>query len=336
MKTRISIAGIMTLALSLLLTASIQTAAQVITSIDQITTNVQPVPEGQKMKVKAYILKRGSDSFIMRESNGTDTEVLLNPATSVKTFRRDVFHGNMAYPVTFLTRGLRVQVEGRGNTAGQLVADKIRFDERDVRFAQGLDTRTKPVEQLAKSNETRITAAEAADVKLSGQIDEIEGSLVAMRADTAKAQATADEAVKAAALANNRLNGLDEYEMVKTVTVHFKTASAVLTPEAQAEIDQAAAWTTNATTKGWIVEVIGFADSRGTDDYNLNLSTRRANSVISYLVTKQNIPPHRLVQPFGFGEEQPVADNATPDGRAQNRRVEIRVLVNKAIANTLK
>jgi len=53
------------------------------------------------------------------------------------------------------------------------------------------------------------------------------------------------------------------------------------------------------------------------------------------LVTKQNIPPHRLVQPFGFGEEQPVADNTTADGRAQNRRVEIRVLVNKAIANTL-
>ncbi|HSB28891.1 MAG TPA: OmpA family protein, partial [Pyrinomonadaceae bacterium] len=120
-----------------------------------------------------------------------------------------------------------------------------------------------------------------------------------------------------------------------TVTVHFKTGSAVLTPEGQAEIEQAAAWTTNATTKGWIVEVIGFADSRGTNPYNVSLSTRRANSVIGYLVTKQNIPPHRLIQPFGFGEEQPVADNATADGRAQNRRVEIRVLVNKAIANTL-
>jgi OmpA-OmpF porin, OOP family len=335
MKIRKSIVGMITLALSVLLTASIRTTAQTITSIDQITTNVRPVPEGQKMKIKAYILKRGSDSFIMRESNGSDTEVLLDSSTSVKTFRRDVFHGDMTYPVTFLTRGLRVQVEGRGNASGQLVADKIRFDERDVRFAQGLDARTKPVEQLAKSNEARITGAEAADAKLSGQIEEIQGSLVAMRADTAKAQATADEAVKSAALANNRLNGLDEYEMVKTVTIHFKTASAVLTPEAKAEIDSAAAWTTNATTKGWIVEVIGFADSRASDQYNLNLSTRRANSVITYLVTKQNIPPHRLVQPFGFGEEQPVADNTTADGRALNRRVEIRVLVNKAIANTL-
>ena len=329
------IAGIITLALSLLLTASIRTTAQTITSIDQVPTNVKPVPDGQKTKIKAYILKRGSDSFIMRESNGNDTEVLLNSSTDVRTFRRDVFHGNMTYPVTFLTRGLRVQVEGHGNTSGQLVADKIRFDERDVRFAQGLDTRTKPVEALAKSNQARIEAAEAADVKLSGQIDEIQASLVSMRADTAKAQATADEAVKAAALANNRLNGLDEYEMVKTVTVHFKTASAVLTAEATAEIDQASAWTTNATTKGWIVEVIGYADARGTEEHNVNLSTRRANSVINYLVTKQNIPPHRLVQPFGFGEEHPVADNATQEGRAQNRRVEIRVLVNKAIANTL-
>lgn len=335
MKITTSIAATIALVVSLLLTFSITTTAQTITSIDQVATNVKMVPDGQKMKVKAYILKRGSDSFIMRESNGTDTEVVLNSSTSVKTFRRDVFHGAMTYPVTFLTRGLRVQVEGRGNASGQLVANKIRFDERDVRFAQGLDTRTQPVEELAKSNEVRITRNEAADVVLSGQIDEIQASLVSMRADTARAQGTADEAVKAAALANNRLNGLDEYEMVKTVTVHFKTGSAVLTPEGQAEIEQAAAWTTNATTKGWIVEVIGFADSRGTNPYNVSLSTRRANSVIGYLVTKQNIPPHRLIQPFGFGEEQPVADNATADGRAQNRRVEIRVLVNKAIANTL-
>ena len=91
MKTTKSIAGIITLAVSLLLTASIRTMAQAITSIDQIPTNVKPVPEGQKMKIKAFILKRGSDSFIIRESNGTDTEVLLDSSTSVKTFRRDVF-----------------------------------------------------------------------------------------------------------------------------------------------------------------------------------------------------------------------------------------------------
>src|SRR5690349_5695255 len=89
MKIRKSIVGMITLALSVLLTASIRTTAQTITSIDQITTNVRPVPEGQKMKIKAYILKRGSDSFIMRESNGSDTEVLLDSSTSVKTFRRD-------------------------------------------------------------------------------------------------------------------------------------------------------------------------------------------------------------------------------------------------------
>jgi outer membrane protein OmpA-like peptidoglycan-associated protein len=328
-------AGIAALAISFLLTASVRTPAQTITSIDQVPTNVKSVTEGQKMKIKGYVLKRGADTFIMRDSNGTDTEVLLGTSTSVKTFRRDVFHGNMTYPVTYLTRGLRLQVEGRGNAAGQLMAQDIRFDERDVRVAQSLETRVKPVEALAAANEQRIGVTEESDRKLAGQIDEVQASLVAMRTDTAKAQATADDAVKAAALANNRLNGLDEYELVKSVTVHFNTRSSVLTPAAKEEIDQAAAWTTNATTKGWIVEVIGFADSRGTDQYNLNLSTRRANAVIGYLVTQQNIPPHRLVQPFGFGEAQPVADNATTDGRTLNRRVEIRVLVNKGIANTI-
>jgi outer membrane protein OmpA-like peptidoglycan-associated protein len=78
--------------------------------------------------------------------------------------------------------------------------------------------------------------------------------------------------------------------------------------------------------------VIGYADSTGASQKNIDLSERRANAVIYYIVTKYKMPLHRLVQPFGYGQMEPVADNQTASGRAKNRRVEIRLMVNKGIA----
>jgi len=78
-----------------------------------------------------------------------------------------------------------------------------------------------------------------------------------------------------------------------------------------------------------VVEVVGYADSTGNTNFNHSLSERRANNVINYLVTKYNLPLRRIVQPFGYGSQKPVATNTTGEGRALNRRVEIRVLVSK-------
>jgi OmpA-OmpF porin, OOP family len=125
----------------------------------------------------------------------------------------------------------------------------------------------------------------------------------------------------------------NDYAIVKTVTVLFKSGSAVLLPEAQQEIDQAAAGIQVENLKGWMIAVTGYADSTGKTAGNLSLSDRRANAVINYLVTKHGLPPRRLVQPFGYGSSNPVASNDTSKGRALNRRVEISVLVNKGISS---
>jgi outer membrane protein OmpA-like peptidoglycan-associated protein len=277
------------------------------------------------------VIKRESDSFTMSETTGgPQTTVLLTADTEVKSHKRGLFKGSKVYGASYILRGLRLEVDGVGNENGQLVADKIRFDEQDLRTAQALKTAVDPVEAELRES---LRQQQAEQERLAGQLEETQAVAVAARADAAKAQADAAKAQNTADIANNRINGLDDFDPIKTITVYFKTGSAVLRPEAKAAIDDAAAWVKTQNTKGWVMAVIGYADTTGSSARNIDLSERRANSVIYYIVTKYKMPLSRLVQPFGYGQLEPAAENTTKEGRAKNRRVEIRLMVNKGIAN---
>jgi outer membrane protein OmpA-like peptidoglycan-associated protein len=307
-------AGLLTLAFVFVLTASVGALAQ---------SQAQKVPDGQKMKIQGIVSKRSADSFTVRDISKVETVVALTPTTVVRTHKKAVFRGGKSYGVSYILRGLRLQVEGVGNADGQLVASTVKFDEDDLRTAQALEQ----TDEMARENQARITAEEENAKKLAGQI--AENTELA-----AQAQARADAAMKSADLANNRINGLDDFDPVKTITVLFATGSSVLGPKGKAEIDREATWVKNQNTKGWVVAVVGFADKSGNTEANRKLSERRANAVIGYLVTKHNLPLQRLVQPFGYGDSKPAADDKTAEGRAKNRRVEIRLMVNKGIAGT--
>jgi outer membrane protein OmpA-like peptidoglycan-associated protein len=294
----------------------------------QVTApNITNVPDGQKIKVLGIITNRAEESFVVTTPDRAANYVVnLLPDTSVKTYDAGIFRVSHRYASSFLLRGLQVMIEGRGNTSGAINATDVRFKEVDLRAAQSLNTVLAPVESQVASNTDRITANEANDQLQQGQIME-------NNALTARAQATADNAQLAADRANNRINGLDEYEPIKTINVPFETGKFRLNPKAEAVIDEAAAWIKTQNTKGWMVSVVGFADSTGSTAANKTLSERRADAVIDYLVTMYNLPLAKLVQPFGAGVNSPIATNDTAEGRAQNRRVEIRLLLNKSIAD---
>jgi outer membrane protein OmpA-like peptidoglycan-associated protein len=236
-------------------------------------------------------------------------------------------------------KGLRLQAEGRGDAEGKLVADKVKFDEQDLRSAQALEQ----TDKLALDNLKRIEAAEKAAREAAEQARIMQGQIAenTALADDARqkaeaAQAKADQAFKDAAFANNRVNELDEYVTIRTIPVLFRVNSSIIDSKAKQTIEEAAAWAKGEKAKGnangWVVEVVGFADTTGNTAKNNALSERRAKSVIQYLVAVEGLDLPRLVQPFGFGESRPVADNKTAEGRARNRRVEIRILQNKGIA----
>ena len=331
-------------ALTIALTCSVVVLGQDSATLSVSTSALQAqdnggIAEGQKVKVEGNVINRNADTFTVRDSNGKETTVVVTDKTKVREVRHGLFRADRTSNTNEIRRGLRLEVEGKGNSDGQLVARNIRFDEQDLRTAQALESRVDPVENLAKSTETlaennqrRIGEAEQNAQRISGQVEELSSVANTAVAAAKNAQSTADQAESDATTANARINVLDDYAVLATIAVHFKNGSARLSPQAKAEIDVVAT-TVSENLNGWIVAVEGYADSTGRTARNRSLSERRAKAVTDYLVTKHGVPPYRLVQPFGFGSTDPVAVNNTREGRSLNRRAEIRVLVNKGISS---
>jgi OmpA-OmpF porin, OOP family len=139
------------------------------------------------------------------------------------------------------------------------------------------------------------------------------------------AQTLADTATKRVDVLTNTVVNLDNYRPVAETSVHFGFNQDNLTKNAKEALDQLA--TDIPNTKGYIVTVEGATDSTGPSDYNYDLSQRRANSVIQYLASKYNVPAHKIYL-IGLGKDKPVESNKTSEGRAKNRRVDVRLMTN--------
>jgi outer membrane protein OmpA-like peptidoglycan-associated protein len=275
---------------------------------------------GQKYKIKGVVVaKEDTNTFVVRDTVGVDTRVVIAPNASIKN---NAFFGGDSYPVTSLVRGLNMEVEGRGDTAGNVSVTKGRFDKSNLQTAMTIDSRGTPAEE-------RLTAAEQNAERVSGQIDELMAISNAAKGGAKAAQDTADAAVAGVNATNKRITDMDDYIVQSTATVNFRVNSAILSPEGKASLDQVA--TAAMTMKGYMIEVTGFASAEGGAKANKALSDRRAQAVKEYLIEQHNIPLRRMSTSYGFGELQAVADNTTREGREQNRRVEVKLLVSRGI-----
>ncbi len=186
-----------------------------------------------------------------------------------------------------------------------------------------LEQRTGELEETSRRNSQDIGALNNSVKDVSGRTD--------------RAQAQADTALARANQVNTRADGieqnvgdlrenLDKYALQNTATVNFMLDSYQLSPEAQVALDNLAAQIKDRNN--FILEIQGFADAKGSDNYNHQLTEKRAEVVRRYLAEKHNISLYRM-HVLGFGKVRPVADNTTKEGRAQNRRVEIHLLTRK-------
>jgi OOP family OmpA-OmpF porin len=179
----------------------------------------------------------------------------------------------------------------------------------------------KDVDQRAQSGIQAVQAKAA----------EVDQKALAAGSEADKAQLSANSATQRVDALTNTVVNLDNYKPVVETAVHFGFNRDNLTKDAKEAIDQLAA--SVATTKGYIITVEGATDSVGSSEYNYDLSQRRANAVIQYLAAEKSVPAYKIYL-IGLGKDKPVESNKTRDGRAKNRRVDIRLMTNTGEGTT--
>ncbi|MGH9431181.1 MAG: OmpA family protein [Terriglobia bacterium] len=141
--------------------------------------------------------------------------------------------------------------------------------------------------------------------------------------DAQTAQQTAQKGVEQATLAQQQVENADNFQPVKSATVVFKLDRSTLTDADKQQLDDLAQ--SVSSMKHYVIQVQGFTDKTGPEQYNLALSQRRANAVVRYLSLNHNIPLVKIYE-MGYGNADPTASNSTRKGREQNRRVDVKVM----------
>ncbi len=196
--------------------------------------------------------------------------------------------------------------------------------ERSNSNTERIDTLTNQVERdVSRLDERSLSAQTRADEA----VDRAANARAA--ADDAAATATGARDMAERGLAGvdglaESLRDMQDFDMVHSESVYFGFDSSDLSEEALSSLGKVASATAGASIFAIVVK--GFADSTGAKDYNLTLSKNRAESVVRHLTTTLSIPLYRIHQ-LGLGTDEPTADNKTPAGRKQNRRVEVQVFV---------
>lgn len=197
---------------------------------------------------------------------------------------------------------------------------------------------------INKTNELDdMTAKNSKDIKdvdarvqaglqqVNAKTAEVDQKAQAANQSATSAQQVADAANNRVGVLTNTVANLDNYRPVAETSVKFGFNRDNLTPKAKEALDQIAG--TIASTKGYIIALEGSTDSVGSADYNYELSQRRANSVIQYLASKYSVPAHKIFV-IGMGKDKPLESNNTKEGRADNRRVDVRLMTNTVGDNT--
>jgi outer membrane protein OmpA-like peptidoglycan-associated protein len=281
----------------------------------------QDVNRGEKVKTEGLVISRQGDLVTMRTSDSTNVVVALTDYTKVVTPRPLFRKKHM--PVSDLAPGLWIKVKGVGDSPGHILAESVSFSADDLRTAQAIQAGLTPLDVRVESNQhqiqTNLQSIQANQQQLQTQEQQIQ-------ANQQRAQVNQQQIGEA----NQRISELADYTVTYSVAVSFPVGSAILSTQARNELMRLAE--DAVTLKGYVVQIKGFTDSSGGAALNQGLSMRRAQSVIAYLEQAGNIPLTHVLTPGAMGESHPVSSNLTVEGRAENRRVEIKVLVSRGIA----
>jgi OOP family OmpA-OmpF porin len=286
---------------------------------------------GDKAEVKGMITARAGDMLIVASSGGNVT-VVLTDDTTTKDDKGAFGLGKQHMSDVVLIPGLKVEVEGTSDEHGRIVAKTITTDGDDLETAEMIEAGLHPTAEQVAANVRRLEAHSAQLDAHSQQIAELAAQKEMIQTNSAANQQQMEQNIKYIEETTNRFSALSEYDVKDAATVKFNVGSSEISAQDQAELTKLAQ--TATALPGYIIEVTGYADSTGSAAMNTKLSEDRAKAVVTYLMQQANVPTRHIIAPGAMGEYGPAATNETKTGRAENRRVAVKILVNKGIAGS--
>jgi OOP family OmpA-OmpF porin len=267
------------------------------------------VTAGEKIKVNGLITGRNGETLTMRTATLGDLTVVLTEQTKVQIPKGllKVRKENMA--VTALIPGLSIRMEGLGGENNRVVATKITFSRDDLETAEQIQAGLVPTQQQVQENQQNI-AENRQNIQTNKE------NIAANQNDIQDI--------------NHRFSELSDYDIKFSSSVYFDVGNSSISEKGKSELTQLSINARNL--KGYLIQVEGYADSSGNAARNQELSMQRAAAVVAYLAQNGNIPLLRILAPGAMGTSNPVSSNETAQGRAENRRVQVKVLVNRGVA----
>ena len=285
-----------------------------------------------KIKNKGVVTLRNGDTLTVKTSEGVFT-VTINSDTKIQHpvgltgIRKKQDTSDVLIP------GLKMKFEGEGGgQENQVIAKTIDFDTDDLALAEVIQAGLNPTaQQQARNMQTISTNAAASEAGIAANRASIAATNEEVAATQQEVTANKANINEVASSTKKRFSEMGEVVTKSEYTVLFSTGQYGLTSDYKQGLAELAK---QALTypKGWVISVAGYADSVGNAASNQILSKQRAQAVVAYLLQDCAVPVGRIVAPGAMGESNPVDSNETTSGRTENRRVDVKLLLNKGVA----
>jgi OmpA-OmpF porin, OOP family len=262
----------------------------------------------ENTKLKGLIVARDGANMIVKSDTG-NTTVRLSDDTKVQAVKGKFGLRRKTLELTDLIPGLPVEVQGTQN-GDQFAASNIKFKADDLKTALQIQAGVNPTQQQLQSTQEQVEANQKSSQANQQSIQNMQGEQAAL---------------------SKRFGELGDYDVKGQITAYFPVNGTALSAEDKQQLKELAASAVNLS--GYMILVAGYTDSLGSAAYNQELSDRRAEAVINFLQQECRVPLYRVLAPAAMGESDPVGSNETVQGMSKNRRVEVKILVNRGTAN---
>lgn len=266
-------------------------------------------------KIEGLIKTRNGETMTVQTSD-RDVTVKLTDSTKVGQVQGAFKARRKQMSMAALIPGLQVKVEGTYEAQNQMIAKSVSFKGDDLERAQSIQAGLHETQAQGEQNKAELE-------KQNAQLQAQNAALQQHEQQIAANKTAIDAAVA-------RFGQLDDYYILDEVTVYFGNGKTKIDPQYTPKLVELAEKAKNVN--GYLIEVKGYASAVGSEAVNQKLSQDRASAVTNVLIQKGQIPLTRMLAPGAMGESNQVGSDKTAEGQAENRRVVVRVLQNKAVA----